>query len=129
MWKSRRKFIKGGGLAMLGAGFSSRFDRVAAQQKPATLTESLGFAFDIFGTRDKGDQTADYFTLSNPSTTFNTEIDGQLYGLSLQFGDIVSNGYSTGDSFHSHEGTTASGILYGSFYMYDPDDLSGQLTP
>jgi Xaa-Pro aminopeptidase len=42
MWKSRRKFIKGGGLAMLGAGFSSRFDRVAAQQKPATLTESLG---------------------------------------------------------------------------------------
>jgi Xaa-Pro aminopeptidase len=41
MWKSRRTFIKGGGLALLGAGFTSRFDRVAAQQKPGTLTGNL----------------------------------------------------------------------------------------
>lgn len=41
MWKSRRKFITGGGLALLGAGFASRFDRVAAQQRAATLTDSL----------------------------------------------------------------------------------------
>lgn len=41
MLKSRRQILKGGGLALLGAGFLSRFDRVAAQQKPATLAASL----------------------------------------------------------------------------------------
>ncbi|MBI4161719.1 MAG: aminopeptidase P family protein [Acidobacteria bacterium] len=41
MWNSRRHFLKGGGLALLGAGFVSRLDRVAAQQKPSSLTETL----------------------------------------------------------------------------------------
>ena len=38
---SRRTIIKGGALAALGGGFLSRMDRVAAMQKPLSLTDSL----------------------------------------------------------------------------------------
>jgi Xaa-Pro aminopeptidase len=37
----RRHLLKGGGLALLGAGFTSRVDRVAAMQKPATLAAAV----------------------------------------------------------------------------------------
>ena len=40
----RRRWIKGGGLALLGSGFLSRVDRVAAMQAagPSSLTRTLG---------------------------------------------------------------------------------------
>ena len=41
MKSSRRDLIKGAGLAVLGGGFLARLDRVAAMQKPASLTHTL----------------------------------------------------------------------------------------
>ena len=39
---SRRSWLKGSGLALLGGGFLSRLDKVAAQQKAPSLRETLG---------------------------------------------------------------------------------------
>ncbi|MEE9226230.1 MAG: M24 family metallopeptidase [Acidobacteriota bacterium] len=41
MWKERRKFLKGGGLALLGAGFFSRLDRIAANQGDSPASPTL----------------------------------------------------------------------------------------
>lgn len=41
MNESRRKLLKTGGLALLGSGFLGRVERVAAQQKSASLTAAL----------------------------------------------------------------------------------------
>jgi hypothetical protein len=38
---NRRDLLAGGGLALLGAGFLSRVDKVAAQQRPLSLTEQV----------------------------------------------------------------------------------------
>ncbi len=41
MQRDRRKILKGAGLAVLGGSFLARLDRVAALQKPPSLTGIL----------------------------------------------------------------------------------------
>jgi Xaa-Pro aminopeptidase len=41
MSQTRRQLLKGGALAALGGGFLARLDKVAAMQKPPSLTQSL----------------------------------------------------------------------------------------
>ena len=41
MDRGRRRIMQGAGLALLGGGFLSRVDKVAAMQKPASLTDSM----------------------------------------------------------------------------------------
>ena len=41
MGLTRRQTLKGGALALLGSGFIGRVDKVAAMQKPLSMTDAL----------------------------------------------------------------------------------------
>ena len=41
MGLTRRQTLKGGALALLGSGFMGRVDKVAAMQKPLSMTDAL----------------------------------------------------------------------------------------
>ena len=112
--------------------YTVKFDLDLGLETPE-LTGSLGFSFDLYSTKNSSentdDENADYFTFGNFSADFATEIEGQLYGLSLRFGEVNNNGFSTIDEFHTHEGKTAQGTLYGSFYAVDSADLADYFIP
>jgi prepilin-type N-terminal cleavage/methylation domain-containing protein len=61
------------------------------------------------------DADADFVYIPDVSTRFNTTIKGQTFYLVLSFGEHTSNGFTTIDTFHTHENETMSGKIYGRF--------------
>lgn len=66
------------------------------------------------------DADADFVYIPDVSTRFNTTIKGQTFYLVLSFGEHTSNGFTTINTFHTHENETMSGKIYGRFTTTPP---------
>ena len=74
------------------------------------------------------DQKADYVRFGELNTDFSTFFDGETYYLNLEFVYAGSDGYSSVDAFHVHEGATATADIVGYFSttpMEAPDTTGG----
>ncbi len=84
------------------------------------LQQSFAFDFGLINTENSlyntADENADYVKLGNTADEFSITLDnGKLYELELQFGYLGSNGFTTVDQFHVHEGKGATATLFGKF--------------
>ncbi len=61
------------------------------------------------------DQKADFVRFGDLHTDFTTFFEGETYYLNLEFAYSGTDGYSTVDSFHVHEGKDASAQVIGYF--------------
>ncbi|MDB6069855.1 MAG: hypothetical protein JWL81_1026, partial [Verrucomicrobiales bacterium] len=101
------------------------------------VVENLAFKFNLLSTvntkadkkenrhndeteEEMDDDDADYVYIPDVSTRFNTTIKGQVFYLILSFGEHDSNGFTTIDTFHTHENKTMSGKIYGRFTTTPP---------
>lgn len=82
-----------------------------------SLSEVLNFDFSLMSTPNRSyqtaDQNADYVWVGDLTSQLETTIGGDLFTLDVFFGQLDANGYTTIDTFHVHEGATATGWLYG----------------
>lgn len=81
------------------------------------LSSDVAFSLGLINTVNEifntADQNADYVQLESVVSTLDTVYLGETYYLQIRFGSVASNGFSTIDQFHVHEGATASGSLIG----------------
>ncbi|MDG2124719.1 MAG: choice-of-anchor K domain-containing protein, partial [Verrucomicrobiales bacterium] len=63
------------------------------------------------------DQNADYVWIGDLNSDFSAWMEGVEFGLALQFGEVLENGFATIDTFHVHEGATAQGFLFGELFV------------
>ncbi len=80
-------------------------------------TEKLSFTFSLYSTTNRTNQTddenADFVHIPTISSSFSTTIQGRTYYLKLHFGTHDANGFTTIDTFHTHENKTMSGTVCG----------------
>lgn len=83
---------------------------------PAGAPESVDVTLGLESTKNypwlTADQRADFVRFNQINTDFSTFFGGDTYYLNLEFVYSGSDGYSTVDSFHVHEGATADVIGY-----------------
>ena len=87
------------------------------------VTERLNFTFKLLSTPNNGrdpDADADYVYIPDVSTSFSTTIAGRKFYLVLRFGDHGTNGFTTIDTFHTHEGKTMKGVIIGKLTTNPP---------
>ncbi|MDB6070126.1 MAG: hypothetical protein JWL81_1297 [Verrucomicrobiales bacterium] len=66
------------------------------------------------------DADADFVYIPDVSTKFNTTIKGQVFYLILSFGAHSADGFTTINTFHTHENKTMTGKIYGRFTTTPP---------
>lgn len=85
------------------------------------IMETFNYEFTLENTENlegnTADENADFVRIDNPSNSFSTMLNGQVYDFDLQFGYTGDDGFSTLDSFHVHEGASAQAELWGSFTL------------
>lgn len=87
------------------------------------VIETLPFTFRLLSTVNRNlnpDDDADYVYIPDVSTRFNTTIKGQTFYLVLSFGAHGPHGFTTIDTFHTHENKTMTGTIYGRFTTTPP---------
>ncbi len=97
--------------------------RVGLHLTVPVAQEKLYFDLDLLSTPnndDKGkpfsaDEAADYVWIRPINTSFSSTVQGKIFKLQLRFGPSErSRSFTTIDTFHVHEGKSATGKLYGS---------------
>ena len=89
---------------------------------------SFDYHLDLLTTPNKNRdvwEDADYVWFNDLAANAPVSIFGTSYTLQLAFGSTDSNGFSTIDSFHTIEGATASGQLWGRITGYGDAAWSG----
>ena len=76
------------------------------------------------------DQKADYVRFGDIATDFSAVFGGETYYLNLEFVYAGSDGFTTADSFHVHEGSDATAQIQGFFSTtpMDPPSTTGGTT-
>ncbi len=98
---------------------------------PSGTTESVDIVLGLESTKNyswlTADQKADYVRFGQMHTDFSAVFSGETYYLNLEFVYSGSDGYSTVDEFHVHEGATATATIQGTFSTtpMDPPDATG----
>ncbi len=86
---------------------------------PAGTSESVDVTLGLESTKNypwlTADQRADFVRFNQINTDFSTFFGGETYYLNLKFVYSGSDGYSAVDSFHVHEGATATADVIGYF--------------
>ena len=86
---------------------------------PAGMSESVDVTLGLESTKNypwlTADQQADFVRFNEINTDFTTFFGGETYYLNLEFVYSGSDGYSAVDSFHVHEGATATADVIGYF--------------
>ncbi len=96
-----------------------------------SATESVNVALALESTKNypwlTEDQKADYVRFGQLHSDFSTFFNGETYYLNLEFAYSGTEGYSAIDSFHVHEGKTATAEVVGYFSQTPQDrpDVSG----
>ncbi|MDG2122280.1 MAG: choice-of-anchor K domain-containing protein, partial [Verrucomicrobiales bacterium] len=85
-----------------------------------TLEVPFDFDFSLLSTPNysyqTADQNADYVWIGDLTSDFSAWLEGVEFGLELQFGEVMENGFATIDTFHVHEGATAQGFMFGKLF-------------
>ncbi len=98
---------------------------------PAGTSESVDVSLGLESTKNypwlTADQRADYVRFNQIDTDFSTFFCGEPYYLNLEFVYAGSDGYGAVDSFHVHEGATATADVIGYFSTTprDTPDMTG----
>ena len=102
---------------------------------PAGTTESIDINLALESTKNyswlTADQQADYVRFGDISTDFSAVFNGETYYLNLEFVYSGTDGYSTLDEFHVHEGASATAEIE-AFFSTTPmelPDTSGGSSP
>lgn len=90
----------------------------------AGVQETLDFALSLESTTNhhwqSDDENADFVRINATASQFSTILNGQTYFLVLSFGEHTANGFTTIDQFHVHEGSSATGNIYGRLTTVQP---------
>jgi hypothetical protein len=83
------------------------------------VSAAFTYGFELLSTPNRtsqtADQNADYVWVGDVDGGFSAEIRGYDYTLALRFGEMSedADGFTTIDTFHVHEGSWASGSVFG----------------
>lgn len=98
---------------------------LAIEFSTPNVMENFNFNFALENTANlegnTANQNADFVRITNSSSPFSTELNGQQYELQLQFGYLGSDGFATVDEFHVHEGSNATADIWG-YFVPTPDE-------